>query len=320
MASENEIPDEEGEPSYELEPIEDDRPLPDRPGAAAEFLEVEEPEPGPLPPPEVPPADKLPPGEPEEADDSPEPPRVQPFEVIRFLLWPLRKGCGDDFAVVLFVLLVVLSGGWMLQIIPDAGPILQALVAFAAATYLFTYLVKLVRATAEGRPAPVVWVRPEEGDPGVGDGIRAALLFVAHMLPAVIVGCAAKAAWAAIPLVLLGWAFWPATLLNLAAAGTVEAVNPVATVETAMLRRGIYFRIVIPGLFFSVAAFLSSSLIGGVWFGLAMWLCLVYTAQAMGSLAFHDPKMARRVRRLSGIETDDDEEFPPESVETPEEE
>jgi len=295
--------EEPGDAGYELAAREDAAPEP----AASEFLEVETPPRGPPLPPTAPPfparneesEEERRREEEEEFDDSP--PRLRPFEALKFLAWPFRHGNADDFLIALFTILVILLGGWFLGRIPIVGGALQALVALATAVYFFTYLVKVAHAAAEGRRTPSVWVQPGRGEAEMSQGIRATILLVACGLPAIVVGFATQSEWWAFPFALLAWVVFPAALLNLAASGGMAAANPIDVMRTALVRRRLYFRITLPGLVFVLALFVSSGWLSGVWFGLAMWLTLVYTALAVGLLAFHDERLTARVADLSGM-------------------
>jgi len=287
----------------------------------AEFLEVEPPPKGPPPPPAAPPVlgapktDSGPSHESSEGDEGPifdsAPPRLQPFEAFKFLVWPLRNGNADDFVIVTFLILVILLGAWFLGQLPLVGGPLQAFIAAGTAVYFFTYLVKAARAAAEGRPTPSSWARAGLSEAGMSQGAQATILLLAYGVPALVVGFSVDSEgpeWWAFPLALLAWAAFPAALLNLAASGRMEAANPVDVWRTAMVNRGLYLRILIPGAIFTTALFVSSGWLSGVWFGVAMWLTLVYTAVAMGLLAYHDELLSRRVAELSGVAGDEPHE------------
>ena len=80
-------------------------------------------------------------------------------------IWPLRNGNADDFTIALFVILVILLGGWFVGQLPLVGGTLHAFIAVGTAAYFFTYLVKAARAAAEGRLTPSTWV--QAGTPAI---------------------------------------------------------------------------------------------------------------------------------------------------------
>jgi hypothetical protein len=317
--------DEDEDDAFELAPLEEAEP---ESPSVADFLELVPEAPSPAPPPEFyrsakPEREEERDGadrDPEEDEEESVPPRLAPFEPVRFLAWPLRGGNADELVVSLFLLAIVLMGAWVVGQIPVVGWALRVLVLLGAGFYYFTFPVKVARCAAEGQPAPSILLSPGLGDEGYGFGIRLGIVLVLYALPAGLLGRALvtpewpEAFWFTLPVALLTWTVIPAAILNLAATGGIFAANPVDAFRLARAGKTLYLKILVPGAIFILTRYIVADSFNAVWVGVLGWIVLVYTAEAVGLLANEHEEFGARLLEITGLPrsaSEDEPEAPP---------